>query len=35
VSGGDHCWFKRSTGKEMPVTGDDDDFYDDNIWIKI
>jgi len=22
VSGGDHCWFKRSTGKKMPVTRD-------------
>ena len=22
VSGGDHCWFKRSTGEKMPVTGD-------------
>jgi len=22
VSGGDHCWFKRSTGKKRPVTGD-------------
>jgi len=20
VSGGDHCWFKRSTGKKRPVT---------------
>jgi len=22
VSGGDHCWFKRSTGKKRPVTRD-------------
>jgi len=22
VSGGDHRWFKRSTGKKRPVTGD-------------
>ena len=22
VSGGDHCWFKRSTGKKWLVTGD-------------
>jgi len=23
VSGGDHRWFKRSTGKKRPVTRDD------------
>ena len=23
VSGGDHCWFKRNTGKKRPVTRDD------------
>jgi len=22
LSGGDHRWFKRSTGKKRPVTGD-------------
>jgi len=22
MSGGDHCWFKRSTGEKRPVTGD-------------
>jgi hypothetical protein len=22
VSGGDHCWFRRSTGKKRPVTID-------------
>jgi len=22
VSGGDHCWFKSSTGKKRPVTRD-------------
>jgi hypothetical protein len=30
VSGGDHCWFKRSNGEEKPVTGDDDDDDDDD-----
>jgi len=29
VSGGDHRWFKRSTGKKRPVTREDDD-NDDN-----
>jgi hypothetical protein len=28
MSGGDHCWFKRSTWKKKPVTRDNDD--DDN-----
>jgi hypothetical protein len=23
LSGGVHCWFKRSTRKKRPVTGDD------------
>jgi len=30
VSGGDHLWFKRSTGKKRPVTSDDDDDDDDD-----
>jgi len=30
VSGGDYCWFKRSTGKKRPVTRDDDVDDDDN-----
>ena len=35
MSGGDHCWFKRSTGKKRLVTrddvnNDDDDDDDDN-----
>jgi hypothetical protein len=29
VSGGDHCWFERSTGKKRPVTRDDD--VDDDV----
>jgi hypothetical protein len=28
LSGGDHCWFRRSTRKKSPVTGADGD--DDN-----
>jgi len=28
VSGGDHRWFRRSTGKKRPVARDDD--YDNN-----
>ena len=34
VSGGDHCWFKASTGKEGLVTRDDDD-CDDDTWIEV
>ena len=30
MSGGDHRWFKRSTGKKRPGTGDDDDDDDNN-----
>ena len=30
VSSGDHCWFKRSTGKKRPVTRDEDDGDDNN-----
>jgi hypothetical protein len=30
LSGGDHRWFKRSTGKERPVTRDGDDDDDNN-----
>jgi len=30
VSGGNHRWFKRSTGKKSPVTRDDDDDDDDD-----
>jgi hypothetical protein len=30
VSGGGHRWFKGSTGKKRPVTGDNDDDDDDD-----
>jgi hypothetical protein len=30
VSGGDHCWFKRSTGEKRSVTSEDDDDDDDD-----
>jgi hypothetical protein len=30
LSGGEHRWFKRSTGEKRPVTRDDDDDDDNN-----
>jgi len=30
VSGGDHCWFKRSTGKKRPVTETSKSYNDDD-----
>jgi len=30
VSGGDHCWFERSTGKKRPVTETSISYDDDD-----
>jgi hypothetical protein len=35
VSGGDHCWFKRSTGKKRPVARDNNNNNNNNIIILI
>ena len=34
MSGGDHCWFKKSTGKKRPVTGDDNNNNNNDNIIK-